>query len=499
MGEYHPDKEALESFARGEILAAAEGWIVDHIRSGCVICQRTVDALLPRLEGSAAAHVQPPPLQETLEPLPFGRNPQIRAASPQGLALGTVAADRAVKARGIEAGAPRRSPDDDAASLDRIRVKLEQRLALLDRERDGAPRLLAELLQLPAAERMPLLRIGRRFWTYALCDLLLDRSFDTAYRDSAEAVALAELGILLADHLDSDYYGSAVIHDMKARGGAYLGTARRIGSDFAGAEQALAFAESLAEDGSADPLEEARLLDLKASLLADQGWFEEAARLLGTVIDIYDEVKDLHRKGRALISRGIYLGYAGWPQQAIKLIPEGLALLDRELEPRLALTARHSLAWFLNDCGHLDRAQRLLDGVRQSYELFGDAGAELRLEWLQARIARRAGRSQEAEQRFRLLLPQFIERGLAYEASIAMLDLAALYLEQGQRSEIRGLADEMLPIFLAQDIHRHAVAALMAFQQAAAADRMSSVLLGEIASYLQRARKNPRLSFQRAA
>jgi hypothetical protein len=346
---------------------------------------------------------------------------------------------------------------------------------------------------------MPLVRTCRRFRTLPLCDLLLDKSFDTAYRDSAEAVALAELGIQVADHLDSDYYGSAVIHDMKARGWAFLGNARRIRSDFAGAEQALAFAESLAEDGSADPLEEARLLDLKASLLTDQGWFEEAAQLLGTVIDIYDEVKDLHRKGRALISRGIYLGYSGWPQQAIELIPEGLALLDREEEPRLALTARHSLAWFLNDCGHCDRAQRLLDGVRQSYELFGDAGAELRLEWLQARIARRAGRGDEAERRLRTLLPQFVERRLGYEASIAMLDLAALYLEQGKPSAIRGLADEMLPVFLAQDIHRHAVAALVAFQQAAAVDRVSPVLLREIASYLQRARKNPRLSFQRAA
>ena len=59
MAEYHPDKDALESFARGEILAAAERWIVDHIRSGCSICQRTVDALLPGLEGTVAPQFQP--------------------------------------------------------------------------------------------------------------------------------------------------------------------------------------------------------------------------------------------------------------------------------------------------------------------------------------------------------------------------------------------------------------------------------------------------------
>ena len=52
------------------------------------------------------------------------------------------------------------------------------------------------------------------------------------------------------------------------------------------AEQALLHAESLLAEGSADPLEEARVLDLKASLLSDQGWFERAAEVLEEVIEI---------------------------------------------------------------------------------------------------------------------------------------------------------------------------------------------------------------------
>jgi tetratricopeptide (TPR) repeat protein len=638
LAEYHPDREALECFARGEILAAEERWIEEHLRSGCAICQRSIDSLLPRLEEkesfrhqdlagggkplalrwppgadrsrpdlpSRQPH-QPRPRRHSLE-TPAARaiqawpivNPErpssfacelqmpcdppqrvtpdprlVRPSAPPDALAGPIApacargastpagflrsasrppdacdggdgcdcdgfvsapvpgdpastagpvgpsgpagpagpadpADPADWWRSRSAGWPewagapdatasRESTDADNEAWERIFAKLERQLAQIATERDGAPRLLSELLARPATERGPLVCSGRRFQTLTVCDLLIERSFDVAMRDSSEAIALAELGILVADLLDVRHYGSPVVHDLKARAWAYLGNARRIRSDFAGAEQAQAFAEALSEDGSADPLEEARLLDLKASLLADQGWFEEAAELLDAVIEIYHDVKDLHRKGRALVGSGVYAGYCGWPQKAIERIQEGLALLDHELEPRFVLTAKHHLAWFLNDCGRWASAQRHIDGLRQSYRVSGDPWAELRLDWLEARIAQRSGRCEEAEQRLSRLLQRFVEGGLVYEAAMVMLDLATLYLEHGRRSEIRRLADEMLPILLSQDLHRQAVAALVAFQQAAAGDGVTPALAHEIASYLQRARKNPRLSFQHAA
>jgi len=57
----------------------------------------------------------------------------------------------------------------------------------------------------------------------------------------------------------------------------------------------------------------------------------------------------------------------------------------------------------------------------------------------------------------------------------------------------------MLAVFLSQDVHRQAAAALAVFQQAAELDSATPVLLEEIATYLQRARKNPRLRFESTA
>jgi tetratricopeptide (TPR) repeat protein len=545
LAEYHPDREALECFARGECVAETERWILDHLRSGCGICQRTVDDLLPSPEALASST---PPLQvrrplacvpsrtqqSTISPRPPHPDSYRLAAlacgagaedARRGAAGGRYlpgpagnlplsgrrddarSRDHAAAAAGAAAmrpdrpGRPGRPEEADVESeaWDRIFAKLEQRLTLIASERTAAPRLLDELLQRPAAERGAVVHAGRRFQSLALCDLLLDESCDAGSHDGSEAIALAELGILVADHLDTRYYGSAVVHDMKSRAWAYLGNARRLASDFAGAEQALRLAEALAEDGSADPLEEARLLDLKALLLGDQGWFEEAAEMLDTVVEIYEDVKDLHRKGRTLISKGVYLGCSGRPQQAVELIPQGLALLDGELEPLLALAARQELAWFLNECGCCERAQSQLDSCRRSPGAGGDARTELRMEWLETRIAHRSGRWQEAEHRLGALLQRCVAAGLGYEAALVMLDLVTLYLELGRRGEICRLAEELLPAVLTLDIHRQAATALVTFQQAAAGDRVTPALVRDIAAYLRRARKNPRLSFQLAA
>jgi hypothetical protein len=575
LDEYHPDRNALESYARGEVLAEAARWIEDHLRSGCAVCQGTVDKLLPRPEtplpptrltvscpspAPQGSGSWPPPLRyrflETSRRPPAALPapgihrafallvPPAPPGSPGSPPLGflkpvrptrTTPAISASAAETRPAGEPLAWPgawesclagshprpdlcgdgDGDLCevdlaevlgetaevgneALDRVFVILEHRLPLILAQRAQAPRLLGELLQRPAAERGALVH-APRFHTLALCKLLCDSSLDAGCRDGAEAVALAEIAILVADHLDAEFYTAAVVHDMRTGAWACLGNARRLGADFAGAEQALAFAESLAEEGTGDPLEEARLLDFKASLLSDQGWFEEAVELLDTAVEIYDDLKELHLEGKALISKGVNLGYSGWPQRAVELIRLGLAKLDAGSEPGLELEARQSLAWFLNDCGCCDQAQLQLDSCRPGLEAAGDAWTCMRTEWLDTRIALRSGHWLDAEQRLDRLVQRLVDHGLGYEAVLVTLDLATFYVEHGKLSEIRRLADEKLPIFLSQDIHRQAVAALVAFQQAAVADQLTPELVREIGSYLLRARKNPYLNFQRAA
>lgn len=446
MSEYHPDRETLERFSGGELLAEEAAWIETHLRSGCAVCQRTVDEIL-----MAFAFVK----------------------EPEELAV---------------------SSEEEAWK--RLFSRLEQRLVQIHRERSAAPVIVAELLSRPAAEWKSLAQNRSACQTLAACELLIERSFEEGFQDPIRSIQLAELAIHVIDRLDAAKYGPTVVQDLRARAWGHLGNARRLSSDLSGAEQALIQAEAFSEEGSADPLEEARILDFRASLLCDQGWFESAAEVLEVVIDIYEEVRDPHRKGRALISQGHFLSYAGKAGRAVKQIRHGLALIDGEQEPRLLLMARHNLVWALNDAGRPQEALQQLECFRHSYAQFPESWTGLRLPWLEGRIAIGLGRLQEAERRLREVRGRYIEQGLGYEASMVTLDLAGLYLQQGRAAEVRALALEMLPIFLSQDVHHQALAALAAFQHAAEMDRATPCLVRDLAAYLLRARRNPQLAFQ---
>jgi tetratricopeptide (TPR) repeat protein len=459
MDVRHPDRNAIDRFSRGQTPAAEERWIEDHLRSGCALCQREVDILLTL----------------TLAPPPFGEPVLI----------------------GLQPGEEGQAAEE--AGWSRLFASLEQRLSQVALERRDAPPLVVEMLGYRPPEREILARNSGRFQTLAVCELLIEKSFEEGFRDAARSIELAELGLLIAGQLDVERYGRSVVRDLEARAWAHLGNARRIAFDLPGAEEALDQAERLAESGSADPLEEARILDLRASLLSDQGRFEQAAELLDVVIDIYDDLREPHRKGRAMISKGVFLGYAGWPEEAIRQIRKGLGIADWEREPRLVLMARHNLAWFLNDCGRSEEALHHLERFRHTYREFKDSWTELRLAWLSGRIATGLNRFQEAEETFQEVRRRFLAGANGYDAALVTLDLAKAYLRQGRGAEVRELAEEMLTVFISHDIHRQALAALMVFQKAAELDNATPHLVQEIAAYLQRARLNPLLRFEPAA
>jgi len=441
---------ALEQFSRGEASGDEERWVEDHLRSGCAVCQREVDSALVRMLGPDFA-------------LPAAEDPG--------------------------------SADEVDAGWDRLVALLEKRLALAAAERREAPRLVAELLGCAPREREIRARSSGLFQTLAVCELVIEKSFDERFGDNSRAIELAELGLLLAAQLDGERYGRSVVKDLQARAWAYLGNARRMAFDLPGAEEALAQAERLVETGSADPLEEARILDLRASLLSDQGRFEQAAELLDLVIDIYDNLREPHRKGRAMVSKGLFLGYAGWPEEAIPVIRRGLALLDWEAEPRLVLMARHNLAWCLNDCGRGQEAWELLQRLRHAYSEFDDPWTRLRFVWLSGLIQANLGHVAAAEENLNEVRGLLLAEGRGYDAALATLDAAELYLRAGRSAEVKRLAGEMFTLFLSKDIHRQATAALAVFQQAAEMETATPRLIRDIATYLRRARRNPALRY----
>jgi tetratricopeptide (TPR) repeat protein len=379
-------------------------------------------------------------------------------------------------------------------SMDRVFGDMRRAWLALERERAEASVLVQELTRSLAArggERMedevgPVLP---RFHTWGVCELLLQQSRIGGAEEPRRAAWLAEVAIAVAGRLDPGLYPLAMIETLQARAWGTLGNARRILSDFRGAEEAFDEADVHLTRGGGELLEKGSLLDLRASLRNAQGRTAEATRLLDRAVAVFRRIGQQHLVGRALISQGYVRVCAGDGEAAVEALRRGLALADTGSEPRLALAAQHCLAYLLNDMGRTAEAGALLARNRRLYEEHGDRMDLVRYRYLQGRIAAAAGEAEAAEAAFLEVRQAFLDAGIGCDAALTSLDLAALYVRQGRMAEVRTLAAEMVAVFRSHEVHREAMAALGLFRQAAESDSVTSALVLEVSGHLQRARR----------
>lgn len=373
--------------------------------------------------------------------------------------------------------------------------RIHEHLRLLNREREAAPELVEKLLASPAEEQRSLVRSDAGFQCWTLCELLIEEAHQLVYVDITRAERMSDLALTLAEELDPRIYGSSLVSDLKARAWGRVGEVLRILSDLRSAEEAFVLAESFIGEGSGDALEEAVLLELKAALRRDQRRIDEALRILDEVIAIYRQYRDFHLVGRGFVQKGRVYGAADDFETAIRWLRKGLGLIDPTRERYLELAARHSLMLYLHECGRHQEAWFLLKASRAEFQEHGGRLLSLRLRWLEGKIQHALGSPGVSEAALVEARQGFIAQGIGFSAAAVSLDLAALYAVQQRAAEMRRLAEEMLPIFHSRDLHREAIAALIVFQQAVRMESVNAELLGQIRSYLRRARKDHKLRF----
>lgn len=349
----------------------------------------------------------------------------------------------------------------------RRRREMETACAILHLERDqdrGAPAAAAildgarPLAEVPWPELQGLLP--------AFIRVLLERSAALRYEDPAAMVSEADRAAQLACMLPPRRYGPRVTADLRARALGELANAHRVADDLAMAGSMLGEASAWARRGTGDLRLAARIGDLSASLLSDERRFEEAVEQLERVQALYESLGDLHLAGRALIKQGIFTGYAGQAERAIVLLVEGLKLLEPERDPALRLSGVHAIAWHLVDAGQPRAAWDVVEGARDLYLRDGSRLNQVRLRWLEGRIAFALEEDAEAEDAFREAREQFLVEVQQFDAALVSLDLALVLAKQGRRREIFLLVDRMVATFRRLGIRREALAALVLLRRA---------------------------------
>jgi tetratricopeptide (TPR) repeat protein len=334
-------------------------------------------------------------------------------------------------------------------------------------------------------ERLSTIVMRKDWHHWGLFRALLDAAHWHSFRDPHEAVNIVQLALDTVDLLDpAKVGGDPAAKDMRAKAWAILGNCRRLASDLEGAREAIAKAWGLNEEGAGDPLDKAQLYRFDASYVCTIGEFETAETIFEQALALYRAVGDAHLEGRTLIQMGIAIGYVD-PDKGIAHIERGLPLINPVREPRLELCAQHALAYCLTDADRPQEALAILDRARALYKQFPDEWTQLRLHWIQGRIARGLEQFAEAVHILRQVQEEFRARDLHMELLMVSIDLAEAHVASGEIATAGRLLADLTPILSSWKLHRNALAAWLMFQKALEERRDSAAAVGTLFSQLR--------------
>jgi tetratricopeptide (TPR) repeat protein len=331
------------------------------------------------------------------------------------------------------------------------RLELSGLLALNDIEVErGVARALWDhhLARLAPGPRLMAIRHNPDLHTWGTCELLLQEAQRIAPEQPLESLDLAYAAVAVTDLLSPAAYSSERIHDWQAGAWAVLGNAKRKAGDFSGAQEALRAAAESLEQGSGDPLEEANVLSMTASLLTDLGDLEKAADLLEEAVALARGIRDRALAGRLRIQQASALSWVE-PARGFRLAESGLRLLrrSRSEDRYLELGGIHIMAVCANELGRTEEARATLEAYRFLYDAYPDPATQGRLLLLDGLICRNEGRLEESAARLCRLAHHYAEHDMAFDMTLATLEWAETLVRLhrfGEAAEILRQIDPLL-------------------------------------------------------
>lgn len=347
---------------------------------------------------------------------------------------------------------------------------------------------------LEAFEGVPFFQVQRAIaadpslQSWGMADLLLDRCHELWSAEPREALLRAECAAAFLDaRLEVDPQDFETC-ERAARAWAYVGNVRRILSDLTGAHEAFALAWERYARGYGELAVRAEILDMEASLRRAQRRFADGERVIREAIELYYQLGRPDLAGKALLNHATMLWTSGDLEPALAALDRALFTLDVKTQPRLRLAAFATRLQILFDGGRWEEVVRALPNLHQLAQQHGGRLDRIRCRWFEARVQLEQGHLATAEELLTETRDAFIREGLAYDAALASLDLALLFVQQGRTPQIKELALGMLPIFEAQDVHREAWAALLLFRRAAREEVATLSLIRQVRTHLEQVR-----------
>lgn len=305
-------------------------------------------------------------------------------------------------------------------------------------------------------------------------------------QDLDEAACWAQAATEASERIKSpDWW----INRLKGAAGAVSTNVLRVKGEIKAARVAFGPAEALWNAG-ADPLhifDPALLLDLEASLCRAERRFEDALERLRKALPL------TRNRDHILTNMGTVLAVKGDYEAAVEVLLD--AEPSRHAEPRLWYQHRFNLSVLYTHLQRYPEAAAQVDPVREVAATLGDRIFLIRLKWLEGRLAAGLGWTAEALRLLEEARGELAAREMWYDVALALLETAALLLDQGRTAEVRMLAPILAEAFESDDVHPEALAALQLFHEAVERDTATAELARRVLRFLFRARCDQGLRF----
>lgn len=355
--------------------------------------------------------------------------------------------------------------------------------------RHQARKRLALLEKATPAQRSTLVKVSSRLWTWACAEAAAEESVQAASRDLEEAMAWARLGTEIAELVPGP---EGWTNRIKGFTQAHVANILKAKGEIKAADAMLEEAKKLWLAGS-DPdqiLDPGRLLDLEAALRGVQRRFDDALRLL-------EEAQDVSRCPEyTLISKGVILEAMGEYDGAAEAFLEAAPLVEKSDDPRLSYIWRFNLAVTYTHLGLYTKAVELVQHVQQLVNDRGDEVESIRVIWLRGRISAGLDHRSDALSLLELARTKYAARDMWYDVALALMEMAALMLDEGRAPEVRALIPGVVKEFQSRDVHREALVALSLFEEAVQLDTATAEMARSILRFLFLARNSQGLRFR---
>ena len=201
----------------------------------------------------------------------------------------------------------------------------------------------------------------------------------------------------------------------------------------------------------------------------------ECFEIIGDAIAIHKRgsLVDRHALGECLLCRGHAYYEFDQPGKSLQDLTASLNHISIKIDDKPYHCALHNLAVWAADHGTDSELQTALDNLKPAVRVLNTTHrtfAKLKARWLMAVIKFRLGDMTLAEEVYLEVRKSLVEMKLPHEVGMIQIDLALLYLAQGQRDELEKLIDETTVLFREIGVEAKAQEALDVWCQAGEVD-----------------------------